>query len=648
MISWSLSAEILAFVMITVILLFFHDKNLSSSFRCRIFQIALCLSLISIALNVVCVLTLANYYQIPHWVHMALNNCYFVINIFVSAALVMYLFDHLFEFTDNNKYRILSSSIVLLITLLYSIIIIGNTWTNLVFSIDGQGSYHRGPLNRLGYIIALVEVIIVLFCYFKYRKRVGRAVVRVVQVLPPLVILLLAVQYCFPNILLNGTILAYTELIIFISFQSLNVEEDSLTRIGNRKSFCDEVDLLLTQGQHFQVIVVHLVNLGVINSRYGYKKGNELLCTVALWLNKFSGGNRAFRFGSTSFALICNCRNSDDMRRKLEDINKRFEQGWNLGDITCHIPARYINMAYQGQDWDSTKLVEYLVYMQSEAKNNSSEFINFNEKIIKKVERKKYIQSLLKENIENKSFEVWYQPIYNCKIGTFSSAEALVRMRDDDGSLIGPGEFIPIAEENELVDKITWIVLEDVCKFFSTHRDLALGSISINLSAQQLDSDQLYVNVMELLKKYNVSPEKIKLEITERLIHGDQNIISEMMEKMAWDNIGFCLDDFGTGYSNFVSVMRLPFYCVKMDKSLFDDIMKDNNDRFILSTMVKLFHRIDLKVVAEGIENQDQLNAIKEMGVDMVQGYIYAKPMESRLFADFCRGKHLVSDQINN
>lgn len=646
MISWSLSAEILAFIMITIILFFFHDKGLSSSFRRRIFQIALCLALFSILLSIVCVLALEHYPVIPYWVQMALNNCYFVINIFVATALIMYLFDHLFEFTDNNKYRFLSSAILIAITLIYTAIIISNTWTHAVFSIDAQGVYHRGPLNRLGYITALIEAAIVLLCYFRYRKRVGRAVVRVVQILPPLVILLLVVQYFFPNILLNGTIMAYTALIVFINFQSLNVEEDSLTRIGNRKSFCDEVDLLLTQGQSFQVIIVHLVNLGVINSRYSYKKGNELLCTIARWLNEYSGGHQAFRFGSTSFAIICQCDSQEEIQDKLMDISNRFDQGWEIGDITCHIPARYINMAYEGQDWDSTKLVEYLVYMQIEAKNKSSKFISFSEKIVGKVERKKHIQSLIKEHISDKSFEVWYQPIYNCKSKEFSAAEALVRMRNDDGSLISPGEFIPIAEEDEVIEEITWIVLDEVCRFLSTHRNLGLDCISVNLSARQLDNEKLYIYMTELLKKYNLPPEKIRLEITERLIYGDQNIISKIMEKMSTDNIGFCLDDFGTGYSNFVSVMRLPFNCVKMDKSLFDNIMKDNNDRFILNTMIKLFHHINLKVVAEGIEDEDQLNIVKEMGVDMVQGYIYARPMEDYMFADFCRRNYPRSSGV--
>ncbi|MDO4541787.1 MAG: GGDEF domain-containing protein [Bacillota bacterium] len=635
MVSWSLAAECLALVMIITILLFFYDKKLAFSYRRRIFLAALYLSLISIAINLAGAQIIENQLNVPHWFSFALNNCYFIITVFVATVLALYIFDLLLEYVDSKKPRIIACSLIIFLAVVYTMVIISNTWTNWVFTIDVNGIYIRGPLSRLGYAVIVLYLILVVTFYFIYRKNITKTMVKVVKILPPMVLLLIIFQYLFPDILLNGTITAYAELILFVNFQSLRVEEDGLTRIGSRNSCCEEIDLRVSVSQSFQVIIIHLSNFDAVNTMYGYKNGDKLLYNVASWLNSFSDRSSAFRFGKVSFALLCPYDGPQEAENNLSVVRKRFAQEWQFGGEQCHVPAHFVNFIYEKQPWSTSQLIEYLVYMLALAKDSKEDVVEFNDDIIKTFEYNKYITSKL-ENIENNDcFEVWYQPIYDCSTGKFSNAEALIRMRDSDGNVISPGEIIPIAEKEGLTDNLTKVVFKQVCEFLGNHKELDLKSVSINVSVPQLELGETYPNFCNFFTSYGISPENVKFEVTERAFMYNRKNLQVAMEQIIDKGIGFYLDDFGAGYSNFARVMHLPLECVKMDKSLFDEILENNKDKHILRVLVDLFHSIDMQVLAEGIETEEQLEMVKYLGVDKIQGFIYAKPMSSADLVEF-------------
>ena len=216
--------------------------------------------------------------------------------------------------------------------------------------------------------------------------------------------------------------------------------------------------------------------------------------------------------------------------------------------------------------------------------------------------------------------------MFNLKTSRFSSAEALRRLRDYDGEPVSPSEFIPLAEETGLIDDLSWIVLEEICMLFGQSRG-KIDSVSINLSMQQFEDRSLSGRIHECLKRSGLSPDKLKIEGTERGLLQDMDNIKMSMEEMTGDGFGFYLDDFGTGYSNISCALSLPFEYIKLDRSLLVRLPGDSKVQVFVRSMVETFHAMGQKIVAEGVEEEEQIELLRQFGVDCVQGYYYGKPM---------------------
>ncbi|MBQ6857186.1 MAG: EAL domain-containing protein, partial [Lachnospiraceae bacterium] len=201
-------------------------------------------------------------------------------------------------------------------------------------------------------------------------------------------------------------------------------------------------------------------------------------------------------------------------------------------------------------------------------------------------------------------------------------------------------EFIPLAEKNGLMDDITWIVLEKVCRFFAENRELPIGQISVNMACQQLLDLRFEERLRKLCSKYKVGPEKLRIEITERTMVEDPQRVREIMMNLGEMGIRFYLDDFGIGYSNLAMMLEMPFETVKLDSSLIANITKGERKCHTVKLLVELLHNSGLIVVAEGIEEEKENQTAKELTIDMIQGFYHARPMPGDAYVAFLKERN--------
>lgn len=251
--------------------------------------------------------------------------------------------------------------------------------------------------------------------------------------------------------------------------------------------------------------------------------------------------------------------------------------------------------------------------------------------------RKAYVLEQLGRALEKDELQVYYQPVYDCRTGTYTTAESLVRLFAEDGELISPAEFIPLAEKNDLIDAVSWAVWRKVCVFLGTHPELPLKAVSVNLTARQIETPEMMNKLQEFLKKIDLAGKKIWIEITERSMAEDPQAVSDVMEELGKEGIGFYLDDFGIGYSNLAGVLKLPFEVVKLDCSLFQDIDTEEKMHQMVYYLIKMLHCGGFNVVAEGVEEEAQARLAKEVEVDLIQGYYYARPIPEDELVKFLR-----------
>ena len=355
-----------------------------------------------------------------------------------------------------------------------------------------------------------------------------------------------------------------------------------------------------------------------------------MLYTIARYLENFDSHYFVYRFGNTQFLLLGEDITKHQAMNNAQMIYQRFMDPWTFSQVEYILNISLGHMYQENFEEENIMLIDKLEYTLSCAREAKNSLLFYDQHLKDKYERNNEIIACIKKAIEQESFEVYYQPVYDCHSHNYHTAESLLRLFDEHGEMISPTEFIPVAEKNGLLDNITWIVIKKVCQFLGENKDLSIKSISINVSMQQLTDKTLLQRIRSSLYQYDIAPEQLKLEITERVIAKNIRQVSWVMNQFIQEGIQFYLDDFGIGYSNLASVLSLPFETVKLDKTLIDDIVQNHHAYEAIKYIVNMLHYSGFQIVVEGLETKEIVDKIIELPVDKIQGFYFAKPMNEK------------------
>lgn len=626
-----------------MILFLFHiDGRQRGNPRYRMFNLCLTLSFAAIALNIVSSLGINNAALIDERVNCGLSMAYFFFQHASMSAMTGYGFYLLNEHVADRRCMRRAVSIVAVLCVMLEALVLVNPWTKWLFSFE-NGVYVRGPANKAAFAALGVELVLAVVCYVRHRNQVSRAIHRLIQVLPPIICLLLIVQMIMPQEMMVGIASALVNLVFFISFQFNRIGQDSLTELPNRYTLFQLLSARLRKGERLHLVMIYLDRFEAVNRKYGTSQGDALLYAVARYLEGCAPAYKVFRSSNTRFLLMGRYTTRQEAEACAQRIAARFQEPWCVGGMSCQLDACFAHMVTDGVEKDESRVAEELIYTVTHARDRQSgSLLFFDERMRDMFVRKRYVLEQIRRALEEESFQVYYQPVYSCSEGRFTTAESLLRLFDEQGRLISPGEFIPLAEQNGLIDEISWLVLKKVCQFLAAHPDLPLESISINMSIQQLTDRMFFSRIHSCLTQYGVAPDKLRIEITERTITENPSLVRAVMTQLAAEGVRFYLDDFGVGYSNLAGMISLPFETVKIDSSLLRDIEQDGKALRTLRLMVQMLHSADFIVVAEGIERTGQVERVKALGVDRIQGYYYARPMPEDELEAYLEARRLV------
>jgi EAL domain-containing protein (putative c-di-GMP-specific phosphodiesterase class I) len=261
--------------------------------------------------------------------------------------------------------------------------------------------------------------------------------------------------------------------------------------------------------------------------------------------------------------------------------------------------------------------------------------------VAKKRAREEMI-GFINKALEEDRVEVFYQPIYSTREQKFVSAEALVRIRKADGGIVPPGLFIPVAEETGLIAKLGERVFEKTCSFIKNNKPEQYGVqyIEVNLSVVQCENKALANMYIDIMKKNDVNPAFINLEITESASIIMKKTLLENMMALIDYGVTFSLDDFGNGESNLNYIVDMPVHIVKFDKDMTQAYFENEKAKYVLQAATDMIQGLELKIVAEGVETAAQLMELERLGIDYIQGYYFSKPVEERQYIEFLKNKN--------
>jgi len=281
------------------------------------------------------------------------------------------------------------------------------------------------------------------------------------------------------------------------------------------------------------------------------------------------------------------------------------------------------------------KNADAAMYRAKDAGRARFEFCN--EKLNAESRRKVELERDLRDAFSKNLLEIHYQPQFDLSTGVICGAEALLRWNHPDRGSISPAEFVPLAEDSGLINDIGRWVLEATCENLKSILDKGLhpGAVSINVSGLQLRDTQFIDDVLAPLQKHDIHPGFIQLEITETAVAQNRDIAIHVLNALRNKGVQIAIDDFGTGYSSLSYLQQLPFDMIKIDKSFVDLIGSGDNSEMICRTIIKMAHEMGKKSIAEGVENEEQVEFLKSNGCDSVQGFFYSEALSSEDFLTF-------------
>lgn len=417
---------------------------------------------------------------------------------------------------------------------------------------------------------------------------------------------------------------------------------DSLTKLPNRRLFLDRLEKARATAKRRQIygalLIVDLNDFKTLNDTKGYTAGDRMLEQVATRLISCVPNKDAVaRLGGDEFVILLDDLGSHEIEaaRQAEQLGRKILQelgrSYLLGTIEYRSSAS-IGIALYGGGYpilsvEPLKRAELAMSQAKSIGNNALCF--FDPQIQMQVRERSEIDAGLRVALEKQQFLLHYQPQVDDS-GQIIGAEALVRWAHPEQGLISPARFIPVAEDNGLILPLGHWVLETACQqlaLWAGNPATAHLTISVNISAKQLSQASFVEQVLEVLELTGAPAQRLKLELTESaLVHEIESIIDKMSSLKA-HQVGFSLDDFGTGYSSLAYLKRLPLEQLKIDQSFVRDISFDSNSADIAQTIILLADRMNISVLAEGVETHRQRDALRERGCHHFQGYLFGKPM---------------------
>lgn len=639
MTEWVLHYEVAAIALCIVLaLLFLFDKRISTKITTAYFTL-LCVTLLASAMNLVTVYTIRHAANFPLGWNYFFNVIYYLANNSIYICYSLYFILAL-KLKIGKVFKVCYC-----LPIIFNIFLISTTpWTKLLFYFDENFRYVRGSYIAVLYVIASGYMLLTIFLMLKNRFKVTTSQAQAIITYTIAILASIILQAVYPQFLLTGLATSLGLLMLYISMQAELGDSDKQMGTYNNDALAKQLESSVKRGKDFWVVTVRLGGFDTINNVYGFENANTLLRQIAEYLMEQTPWDKVFYLSGIKFACYLE-KDEATVNKFVAKLEERFRVGFKFDDAGEDLDIPFsIFVANCPQHAKNAKdMIDLIRFALREPKtSDTSHVIYVNDELLKKRERHNIVEYAVNKALARNSFEVYYQPIMSTKKGRITSAEALLRLTDDEYGMIYPDEFIPVAERNGSIIQIGAFVLETVCRFIKENRiwEKGIEYIEVNLSPIECMQSNLNEKVLSIMSSYGLERKMINLEVTETAAVGGNEMVSNNMTALITEGLTFSLDDYGTGFSNTTQLIKLPFKLIKLDKSILWLAMKDESAMNVLKHTISMLHSLYREIVVEGVETKEQVDLLTELGCHYLQGYYYSKPLPSTEFLNYLACKN--------
>lgn len=412
---------------------------------------------------------------------------------------------------------------------------------------------------------------------------------------------------------------------------------DSLTDVSNRFAYIERMDSLLESTSAISHSVQHAVyfldldRFKQINDTLGHAVGDTILIEIATRLQTLLKNKDIIaRYGGDEFIItLTNVKNVREAAKFAEQIIQVIEQPMDINGQNIFISTS-IGISMYPVDGESTEQLTHCAdkAMTYSKKNGRNGYSFYFDELQTDSQRVLLLDSELRKAIDEREFELYFQPKIEMDNEQIQGLEALVRWNSESLGFVSPAEFIPYAEETGLIIPLSEIIIEKACEAVIKLQQFGLKiPIAINISSIHFKQSNFLESIQVILERYNTPANNFEIEVTERTV---MNSATETVSKLVrLKQLGFkiSIDDFGTGYSSLSYLVRFPLDCLKIDRSFIQHISSLDEKQAVVDAIIQMSHRLKMKVVAEGVEQAQQVDILRKMNCDIIQGYYYSKPL---------------------
>jgi len=411
---------------------------------------------------------------------------------------------------------------------------------------------------------------------------------------------------------------------------------DALTGLPNRALFMDRLTQALTQAgrsdQRLGLMFIDLDGFKLVNDTLGHDKGDELLVEASKRLMTcVRQGDTVARLGGDEFTIIMpnlgDVRNAPMVAQRIIDS---LEQPFLLRTHEAFVSGSIGIATFPDDAGDAATLLrnaDAAMYRAKEQGKANYQF--FTAELNAQVSERMIIKNGLSKAMERNEFMLYYQPKCDLATGRMVGVEALLRWRSADMGMVSPVKFIPVMEETGLIGQVGEWAIETACHQHREWRNAGFPfmRVAVNLSVRQLRQNNLDEVVADILKRTGIDASGLELEITESMIMKDTENAIALLQRLRGMGIHLAMDDFGTGYSSLSYLKRFPLDTIKIDRSFVNDIATDPDDLEIIRTIIQMGHSLRRRIVAEGVETEEQRKLLRKLKCDEMQGYLVSPPV---------------------
>ncbi len=618
-----------------VILLYFYKSQKTIKLQGeRAFWNAFMMTLVCIVFDILsCVVIVFQRYLPPAVVNFICKT-YIVTMIGEAFFALMYIFTDIY--TSKGAYR--KALVRYGIFALIAILIVYILPIEIYYNPDEATLYTHGPSCYTAFTFAAATLIIILFRMWKDKGKINHSKRSAVFIWLAVWVLALTVQLFFKKILLTAFACSAGMLVLYLKLENPGNNLDRQTGLFNHSAFLQYAKQLYDSQIRFSVLSIVLDRTAFKAMRADLEE--RVIGEAVAYL---SGLPDVYVFRNTTNEIFLVYSQREKAFAGVSTVRERFESGWGANGGVMVSP-HWIYVADSGIASNVEDLLYLMHYVRRDSKEfQESQFYEVTGELAEQLHHEKEISELIVSALANDRVEVWYQPIFSTEEHRFTSAEALVRIRGEDGSLIPPGSFIDIAERNGMIMQLGELVFKKVCRFIKETKitNFGIQYIEVNLSVVQCAYKDLAKEYIAIMEDLRIPAENINLEITESASMNAKKTLLGNMEKLMDYGVTFSLDDFGTGQSNLDYIVDMPVHIVKFDKNMTNAYFENGKAKYIMDAAMNMIRGMDLKIVSEGIETREQFFTMENLGINFIQGYYFSKPLPEAEFLEFIKRENL-------